>query len=96
MTQILAGLDEFLSLDHTQPWSDIFTYMSRDIMPAVNRAIQNRISYKQVELKYVLQQLHRHWRESWKISQDADKAKGDKRRKGINSRRAEVINFYLF
>jgi hypothetical protein len=65
-------------------------------MPAINRAIQNRIVYKQQELKYVLQQLHRHRRENWKISQDPDKAKANNKRKGVNSRRAEVINFYLF
>ena len=61
-------------------------------MPAIDRAINGRITYNQTELKYVLQQLHRHRRENWKISQDASKAKADKRRKGTNSRRAEVVN----
>jgi uncharacterized protein YqgV (UPF0045/DUF77 family) len=93
---ILSGLDDSLTLDHTQQWTDIFNYVTRDIMPAINTAIGTRIEYKQTELKYVLQQLHRHRRENWKISQDANKVKADKRRKGTNSRRAEVINFYLF
>lgn len=62
-------------------------------MPAVDRAIGNRIIYKQTELKYILQQLHRHRRESWKISQDSVKAKNDKKRKGTNSRRSDVSNF---
>ncbi len=64
-------------------------------MPAIDRAINNRIVYNQTELKYVLQQLHRHRRENWSIAQDAAKAKADKKRKGINSRRSEVINFQL-
>jgi len=32
--------------------------------------IGNQIVYNQTELKYVLQQLHRYQRETWKISQD--------------------------
>jgi|SRR5689334_19174423 len=62
-------------------------------MPAIDRVIGNRIVYNQTELKYVLQQLHRHRRETWKISQDSVKAKNDKKRKGTNSRRSDVSNF---
>ena len=62
-------------------------------MPAIDRVIGNRIVYNQTELKYVLQQLHRHRRETWKISQDIVKAKNDKKRKGTNSRRSDVNNF---
>jgi hypothetical protein len=54
-------------------------------MPAIDRAIGGRIDYNQTELKYVLQQLHRHRCDTWKISQDARKAKADRKRKGINS-----------
>jgi len=61
-------------------------------MPAIDRAIGGRIDYNQTELKYVLQQLHRHRRDTWKISQDARKAKADRKRKGVNSRRSEVSN----
>ena len=31
--------------------------------------------------------------DTWKISQDARKAKADRKRKGVNSRRSEVSNF---
>lgn len=59
-------------------------------MPAINQALRDRIVYKQTELKYVLQQLHRHRRESWQIKQDEEKSKLDKSRKGVNSRRSDV------
>lgn len=88
--QILAGLDTSLSLDHTLPWTDIADHVAKDIMPAIDRAINGRITYNQIELKYILQQLHRHRRESWQISQDASKAKADRKRKGTNSRRSDV------
>src|SRR5437764_12145964 len=61
-------------------------------MPAIDRVIGNRIVYDQTRLKYVLQQLHRHRRETWKISHDSVKAKNDKKRKGTNSRRSDVSN----
>ena len=35
---------------------------SQNTMPAIDRVIGNRIVYNQTELKYVLQQLHRHRR----------------------------------
>src|SRR5436309_7728277 len=64
-------------------------------MPAIDRVIGNRIVYNQTELKYVLQQLHRHRRETWKISQDSVKANNDKKRKGTNSRRSDVSNLIV-
>src|SRR5436189_2132067 len=81
-----------LSLDHTQKWVDIHQHVSQNTMPAIDRVIGNRIVYNQTELKYVLQQLHRHWRETWKISQDSGKAKKNKKRKCTNSRRSDVRN----
>lgn len=65
-------------------------------MPAINKAIGSRIVYNQTELRYVLQQLHRHRRDSWKIMQNADKAKADRKRKGINSRRSDVSNIVSY
>ena len=59
-------------------------------MPAINQALRDRIVYKQTELKYVLQQLHRHRRKSWQIKQDEEKSKLDRSRKGVNSRRSDV------
>src|SRR5438067_13492959 len=64
-------------------------------MLAIDRVIGNRIVYNQMELKYVLQQLHRHRRETWKISQDSVKAKNDKKRKGTNSRCLDVSNLIV-
>ena len=64
-------------------------------MPAIDRVIGNRIVYNQTELKYVLQQLHQHRQETWKISQDSVKTKNDKKRKGTNSRRSDVSNLIV-
>ncbi|PKK74290.1 hypothetical protein RhiirC2_708976 [Rhizophagus irregularis] len=58
-------------------------------MPAIDKALKDRIIYNQTELKYVLQQLHHHRRESWQISQNVEKVKEDKKRKGTNSRRSD-------
>ncbi|CAB4374406.1 unnamed protein product [Rhizophagus irregularis] len=89
IVQILAGLDSSLSLDHMQPWNEIQSHVSKDIMPAIDKALKDRIIYNQTELKYVLQQLHHHRRESWQISQNVEKVKEDKKRKGTNSRRSD-------
>src|SRR2546422_8459427 len=55
----------------------------------------NRIVYNQMELKYVLQQLYRHRRETWKISQDSVKAKNDKKRKDRKSTRLNSSHGYI-
>ena len=59
-------------------------------MPEIDKALRNRIVYNQTELKYVLQELHRHKRDNWKISQDSEKLKLNKKRKGTNSHRSKV------
>ena len=61
-------------------------------MLAIDRVIGNRIVYNQAELKYVLQQLHQHRRETWKISQDSVKAKNDKK---TNLRHLDVSNLIV-
>ena len=88
--KILSGLDDSLSLDHTKKWNKISNHVSKDIMPAINQALTGRMLYKQTELKFVLQQLHRHRRENWTITQDDAKLKMNRKRKGTNSRRADV------
>ncbi|CAG8699750.1 8236_t:CDS:2 [Funneliformis caledonium] len=45
-----------------------------------------------MELKWVLQQLHRHRHENWKVSLDPEKAKSEKKRKGTNEERDEFKN----
>ncbi|RGB21912.1 hypothetical protein C1646_678223 [Rhizophagus diaphanus] len=90
IVQILAGLDDSLSLDHTKSWNEIYKYVSKSIMPAVDKALNGRIQYKPTELKYVLQQLHHHRRENWQISQDNEKSKVDKKRKKTNARRSDL------
>jgi len=59
-------------------------------MPEIDKALRNRMVYNQTELKYVLQELHRHKRDNWKISQDSEKLKLNKKRKGTNSHRSKV------
>lgn len=63
-------------------------------MPAIDRVLNGRIRYNATELRYVLQQLHRHKRESWQISQDVERAKVDRKRKGTNARRSDVSEPY--
>uniref|UniRef100_U9U058 Uncharacterized protein n=1 Tax=Rhizophagus irregularis (strain DAOM 181602 / DAOM 197198 / MUCL 43194) TaxID=747089 RepID=U9U058_RHIID len=58
-------------------------------MPTIDKSLSSKVQYNSTELKNVLQQLHRHRRENWKISQNSEKAKEDKKRKGTNSRRSE-------
>ncbi|CAG8763488.1 22351_t:CDS:2, partial [Rhizophagus irregularis] len=87
--QILADLDDSLSLDHTKPWNKIYKHVSKNIMPAVDKVLNSIIWYNPTELKYALQQLHHHRRENWQISQDDEKSKADKKRKGTNARRSD-------
>jgi hypothetical protein len=61
-------------------------------MKEIDKAMKGRFTYKDTELKWVLQQLHRHRRENWQNSQDPEKRKSEKKRKGINSRRGDVSN----
>lgn len=91
----MNGFDESLSLDCTQTWNNISDHVYKDIMPAINSALRGRVvRYSNTELKNVLQQYHRHQRESYRISQDEDLANADRKRKGINSRRFEVSIFF--
>src|SRR5207244_7789001 len=95
VVQVLIRLDDSLSLNHTQKWVDIHQHVSQNTMPVIDRVIGNQIVYNQMELKYVLQQLHWHRRETWKISHDSVKAKNDKKRKGTNSRHTDVSNLIV-
>lgn len=67
--------------------------MIKELIPAIDKPVRSKFHYNTTELKYVLQQLHRHRQENWKISQNSEKAKEDKKRKGTNSRRSEVSIF---
>lgn len=67
--------------------------MIKELILAINKLVRSKFHYNTTELKYVLQQLHHHRRENWKISQNSEKAKEDKKRKGTNSRRSEVSIF---
>ena len=54
-------------------------------MKEIDKALTGRFRYKDVELKWVLQSLHRHRRESWKTSLDPYKVKSERKMKGMNS-----------
>lgn len=88
--QILSGLDDSLQLDHTKKWVEIAPHVSKHIMKEIARVLTGRFQYKDIELKWVLQNLHRHRRESWMVSLDPDKTRFEKKRKGTNSRRKDV------
>lgn len=90
--QVLSGLDDTLQLDHTKKWGDIAGHIAKHTMKEIDKVMKGRFQYKDVELKWVLQQLHRHRREHWKVSLNPIKAKSEKKRKGGNSRRGDVSN----
>ncbi|CAI2191147.1 12148_t:CDS:2 [Funneliformis geosporum] len=58
-------------------------------MKDIDKVMKGRFLYKDTELKWVLQQLHHHHRENWKVSLDPEKGKSEKKRKIINSRRSD-------
>ncbi|GBC49379.2 uncharacterized protein OCT59_015669 [Rhizophagus irregularis] len=89
VVQILSGLDDSLQLDHTKKWVEIAPHVSKHIMKEIARVLTGRFQYKDIELKWVLQNLHRHRRESWMVSLDPDKTRFEKKRKGTNSRRKD-------
>ena len=91
--QILSGLNDALQLDHTKRWMDITRHIAKHTMKEINKVMKKRFQYKDMELKWVLQQLHRHRRENWKVSLNPKKAKSEKKRKGTNSRRGDVSTF---
>jgi hypothetical protein len=65
-------------------------------MSEIGKALGDRFLYNLSELRYVLQSLHRHRREKWQIDQDEQKAKYDRKRKGTNARRHDVIIVIFF
>ncbi|UZN99467.1 uncharacterized protein OCT59_000737 [Rhizophagus irregularis] len=89
VVQMLSGLDDSLQLDHTKKWVEIAPHVSKHIMKEIARVLTGRFQYKDIELKWVLQNLHRHRRESWMVSLDPDKTRFEKKRKGTNSRRKD-------
>ncbi|PKY60159.1 hypothetical protein RhiirA4_483549, partial [Rhizophagus irregularis] len=92
VVQILNGLDDTLQLDHTKRWTKIAQHVTKKMMKEIDKAMKGRFQYKDTELKWVLQQLHRHRRENWKVNLDPEKVKSEKKRKGTNSRRGDVSN----
>jgi hypothetical protein len=51
------------------------------MMKEIDKAIKGRFQYKDTELKWVLQQLHHHCRENWKVNLDLKKVKSEKKGK---------------
>jgi len=83
-----------LQLDPSKKWQEISGKVSKEMMKAIGKAMQERFCYNDTELKWVLQQLYRHRRDNWKVKLDLEKVKTEKRRKVTNSRRGDVsINF---
>lgn len=96
IVQILKGLDDSLSLDYKNRWTDIERHVTQDIIPVVKRVLGDRFQYTDIELKKVLQNLHRHRRDAYNISKNPLKLKVNKRRTGTNTRRKDVsISFIL-
>ncbi len=77
-------------------WTDIEKDVLRNIVPAIKRALGDRFQYTDTELKKVLQNLHRHQRDSYAVSLNPLKSKANKWRTGTNSRRKDVsISFNI-
>ena len=64
--------------------------MIQDIIPAIKKALGDRFQYNDMELKKVLQNLHRHRRDAYAISKDPLKSKANKQRIGTNTKRKDV------
>ncbi|UZO27170.1 uncharacterized protein OCT59_019376 [Rhizophagus irregularis] len=89
IVQILKGLDDSLTIDHKNRWTDIERHVTQDTIPAIKRVLGNKFQYTDIELKKVLQNLHRHRRDAYNVSKDPLKSKVNKRRTGINTRRKD-------
>jgi hypothetical protein len=76
--------------DCKKKWTDIEKRVLQEIIPAIKRALDNRFQYTDTELKKVLQNFHRHKRDSYTISTDTLKLKVNNQRIGTNSRRKDV------
>ena len=77
-------------IDHTKCWTDIECHVIQDIISAIKKAFSDRFQYTDTELKKVLQNLHRHRRDSYAISKDPLKSKANKQRTDTNTRRKDV------
>ncbi|CAG8585984.1 6510_t:CDS:2, partial [Funneliformis mosseae] len=51
VVQILNGLDNSLQLDHTKKWIEIAGNISKHIIKVINKVMEGRFWYKDVELK---------------------------------------------
>ncbi|GBC51294.2 probable serine/threonine-protein kinase clkA [Rhizophagus irregularis DAOM 181602=DAOM 197198] len=69
--------------------TDIERHVTQDTIPAIKRVLGNKFQYTDIELKKVLQNLHRHRRDAYNVSKDPLKSKVNKRRTGINTRRKD-------
>jgi hypothetical protein len=95
VVKALISLDKSLQLDYTKAWDEISHHVAKQIIPIINTMISEKIKYNTAELQYILRQLHRHQRDNWKLQQDPEKLKLDKKRKGTNARRSDVSEFFI-
>ncbi|CAB4429335.1 unnamed protein product [Rhizophagus irregularis] len=51
VVQILKGLDDFLTIDHKNRWTDIERHVTQDTIPAIKRVLGNKFQYTDIELK---------------------------------------------
>lgn len=85
-----------MTIDHKSRWTDIEKHVTQDIIPVIKRALGDRFQYTDIELKKILQNLHRHRRDTYTVSQNPSKSKANKQRTGINTRRKDVsVSFIL-
>ncbi|CAB4445394.1 unnamed protein product [Rhizophagus irregularis] len=89
VVNILKSLDASLQLDYKNRWTDIEIYVVQNVIPAIKRALGERFHYTNTELKKVLQNYHRHQRDTYILSLNPQKQKANRQRTGINSRRKD-------
>ncbi|GBC33364.2 hypothetical protein GLOIN_2v1792113 [Rhizophagus irregularis DAOM 181602=DAOM 197198] len=85
----LKFLDASLQLDYKNRYTDIKIYVIQNVILAIKRAFGKRFHYTDTELKKVLQNYHRHQRDTYILLLNPQKQKANRQRTGINSRRKD-------
>ncbi|CAG8710709.1 15055_t:CDS:2 [Rhizophagus irregularis] len=89
VVNILKSLDASLQLDYKNRWTDIEIYVVQNVIPAIKKVLGERFHYTDTGLKKVLQNYHRHQRDTYILSLNPQKQKANRQRTGINSRRKD-------
>ncbi|UZO16142.1 uncharacterized protein OCT59_007532 [Rhizophagus irregularis] len=76
-------------INYKNRYTDIKIYVIQNVILAIKRAFGKRFHYTDTELKKVLQNYHRHQRDTYILLLNPQKQKANRQRTGINSRRKD-------